>query len=144
MTIYRKAPSSIKVLAPMAHVVGVDRGQAARAYPLDLLREKRALHDQLHGEDLVILWLASSALDARIIAEGDDAGATGVFLREIDGRTRLPSPPLAIRNSSIRKPGRGGTSLDTPRPVHSSGVVSNLWPITESFRVPWSAFVAER
>ena len=41
------------------------------------------------GRELVALYQPglASALDSRVIAEGRDIGATGVFVRALDGRT---------------------------------------------------------
>ncbi len=77
-----------KGLAPMEHVVGVMRGQSARAYSVELLRQRRVIHDNWKQQSLVVFWQkgAASALDKEIISSGDDAGATGVFLSALDGR----------------------------------------------------------
>jgi hypothetical protein len=134
-----------KGLAPMEHIVGIDRGEAARAYSLDLLRAKRVLHDTLNNEKLVIFWQkgTASALDKKAIADGDDAGATGVFSPQVDGRS------LTFR----AKGDDGFTDVETK--THwdilghaRSGPLTGkrLLPIAHHrvFWFAWSAFVAER
>ncbi len=56
--------------------VGVDV-----AYPLDMLAEVGVINDTQVGRDLVVFHKpgTSSALGARVIANAEDVGATGVF-----------------------------------------------------------------
>ncbi len=75
---------------PMARVVGVAVEENARAYPLDVLRQARAVNDRLGGAPVVVWWKkgAASALDAPDIAQSRDVGQTGAFRRTLsDGRT---------------------------------------------------------
>jgi hypothetical protein len=82
-------------LPAMARVVTVGlppTGDAGRqtyvAYPYSVLAEMGAINDTHGGHDLVVLHEpgTSSALDAPLIREGQDVGATGVFDPVIDGQ----------------------------------------------------------
>lgn len=73
----------------MARVVGVGEGEEAVAVATARLAEAGVVKVELDGRRLTV-WHqpgTASALDARQIAEGDDIGATGVFVPEVDGRT---------------------------------------------------------
>jgi hypothetical protein len=76
-------------LPAMERVVAVRVGSEAVAYPFSRLREVRVVNDVVGGRPLVILWApgTASALDQSRIAAGRDVGATGVFDREVAGRT---------------------------------------------------------
>jgi len=76
-------------LSPFERVVTLERHDQIVAYPFPLLEEVRVVADDLGGEPIVVFWTpgASSALDARVIDEGREVGATGVFQRTVDGRT---------------------------------------------------------
>lgn len=58
------------------------------AYPYAVLEEVRVVNDSPGNEDLVVLFTpgTASALGARIIAQAEDVGATGVFSPIHDGR----------------------------------------------------------
>ena len=75
-------------LPPMERVVAVSLGEADKAYPHRVLADKRVVDDTLNGEPIVVLYSngTASALDASRIAEARDAGATGVFVPQADGR----------------------------------------------------------
>ena len=76
-------------LPPMERVVAVSRGEVDKAYPYRaLLADKRVVDDTLAGQRIVVLYShgTASALDASRIAEARDAGATGVFIPQADGR----------------------------------------------------------
>ena len=70
-------------------VVGISVGEAAVAYPLNLLAdgERTVTPITVGDQDLVILWQSgqSSALDDSAIGGGDDVGSVGVFIPVIDG-----------------------------------------------------------
>lgn len=132
-------------LAPMEHVVGVDRGSVARAYPVALLRKRRVLLDQLDGEAIVVMWTpgTASALDAKIIADGSDAGATGVFLSSIDGRAltfTVGRDNRVVDNETGTTWNVFGHGIDGPLEGQ------HLTPIAHHrvFWFSWSAFVAHR
>jgi hypothetical protein len=82
-------------LAAMARVVTVSIDDAAGAgqavdvvYPLSVLAQLGVINDTQGGRDLVVFHApgTSSALDAGVIAEGADVGATGVFDPNLDGQ----------------------------------------------------------
>lgn len=58
------------------------------AYPLSVLADVGVINDTLADRDLVVFHAigTSSALDAAVIAEGVDVGATGVFDASLDGQ----------------------------------------------------------
>jgi len=68
---------------------GSDSGQAVVvAYPFSLLSKRGVINDTQNDRDLVVFYTAgaSSALDDKLIAKGEDVGATGVFDPHIRGR----------------------------------------------------------
>ena len=69
-------------LPAMARVVTVSDGKYHNAYPVELLEKLRVIHHQLGNQAVVIFHQdgVSSALDTTRIANGDDVGATGVFV----------------------------------------------------------------
>ena len=71
----------------MTRVVGIEREGAALAVPLVELREQRVARVSLSGQELTVWWAPGtvSALDESDIVDGDDIGATGVFLPTVDG-----------------------------------------------------------
>jgi hypothetical protein len=72
----------------MTRIAGVERDGAAIGVPLVTLREQRVVTGELDGTVLVFFWQpgTASALDAGRIADGDDIGATGVFLPVVEDR----------------------------------------------------------
>jgi len=75
-------------LSPMERVVTVAIGDDQVAYPYSEIAEVGVVHDEVDATPIVVLWQAgvSSALDAALIDEGRDVGATGVFQPAVDGR----------------------------------------------------------
>jgi hypothetical protein len=79
-------------LPAMERVVAVALGDSDQvvdvAYPLSVLSELGVINDTQGGHDLVVFHApgASSALDARSIADGADVGATGVFDPNLEGQ----------------------------------------------------------
>jgi len=75
-------------LPAMERVVTVALNGVDVAYPLSVLSEVHVIDDTEGGVDLVVWHLpgASSALDASVIAEAADVGATGVFDPHLDGQ----------------------------------------------------------
>ena len=69
-------------LPAMARVVTVSDGKYHNAYPVELLEKLGVIHHQLGNQAVVIFHQdgVSSALDTTRIANGDDVGATGVFV----------------------------------------------------------------
>lgn len=77
-------------LAPADRVVTVSLDEAGIdiAYPVAVLEELRVVDDTRGGQDLAVFFTpgTASALGARVIAEAEDVGATGVFDPNLDGR----------------------------------------------------------
>jgi hypothetical protein len=85
-----RGPISPKLPA-MARVVGVASGNTAVAYAYEQLgagRPAGVAHDTVSGRDIVVLWSkgTASALDQRLISNGRDVGASGVFVPVAEGR----------------------------------------------------------
>jgi hypothetical protein len=76
-------------LPPMARVVTISFEEADVAYPVSLLAQVGVINDTISGQRLVVFHTSgtSIALDTSDIAAGDDVGATGVFVPELDGQT---------------------------------------------------------
>ena len=74
----------------MTRVVGVetDDGSAAAAFPLLELRDRGVITTSLGAVEIVAFWVpgSTSALDAAVVGQGVDVGATGVFSTTLDGR----------------------------------------------------------
>ena len=74
-------------LAPKERVVTIGSGTDATAFPFSELRKKGVATGTADGQSVVVFWApgTASALDAGTIDDGEDIGATGVFLASIDG-----------------------------------------------------------
>ena len=72
----------------MTRLVGVEIDGEALGVPLQTLRDDRVVAAAVGDTDVVVFWQpgTASALDTADIANGDDVGATGVFLPVIDGQ----------------------------------------------------------
>jgi hypothetical protein len=72
----------------MTRIVGVEVDGEALGVPLVALREQPVITATVADTPLVVLWQpgTASALDAGDVAGGDDVGATGVFVPEVDGQ----------------------------------------------------------
>ena len=75
-------------LEPIAKVIALRDGAEGAVIPNDVLAERRVVPFTFAGRELVALFEpgTASALDSPNIAEGRDVGATGVFVRSVDGR----------------------------------------------------------
>ena len=73
----------------MTRIVGILRDDEALAVPLFQLRDERVIEHDLAGQRLVVFWEhgTASALDSASIIDGEDVGATGVFIPEADGQS---------------------------------------------------------
>ncbi|MFW6082629.1 MAG: DUF3179 domain-containing (seleno)protein [Chloroflexota bacterium] len=82
-------PDTPEALPPMARVVTVELSDDTVAYPFDLLREVRVVNDTVGDVPIVVLWApgTASALDAGLVAGGDDVGAATTYSRDLDGQT---------------------------------------------------------
>ena len=70
-------------------VAAVTVGEDAAAFPFTFLEEERVVNYPLGGEELAVFFKPGtrSALDQRSIADSREVGATGIFLRELNGQT---------------------------------------------------------
>lgn len=77
-------------LEPADRVVTVSLDEAGIdiAYPVATIEELRVVNDMRGDQDLVVFFTpgTASALGARVIAEAEDVGATGVFDPNLDGQ----------------------------------------------------------
>lgn len=75
-------------LEPLTRVLALRAEGEGAVIPLDALAERHIVPFSFAGRELVALFEpgTASALDSPNIAEGRDVGATGVFVRSVDGR----------------------------------------------------------
>ena len=75
-------------LEPLARVLALRAEDRGAVIPNDVLVERRVVPFTFAGREMVALFEqgTASALDSANIAEGRDVGATGVFVRSVDGR----------------------------------------------------------
>ena len=75
-------------LEPAERVVTVAINGVDVAYPLSILSEVSVIADTQGGQEMVVFHTGgtASALGARVIAEAEDVGATGVFDPNVDGQ----------------------------------------------------------
>lgn len=71
----------------MTRIVGVEVGDDAVGVALFTLQDERVVTLEAGGIDLVVFWMpgTASSLDDNEVAGGEDIGATGVFVPEVDG-----------------------------------------------------------
>jgi len=92
----------------------------------------------------VFLWQAgtASALDTGEIADGDDIGATGVFIPEADGQTLTFT--AAVDGFVDEETGSTwnllGQAVDGPLVGAQLEVVPHVVPHVDTFWFAWSAF----
>lgn len=72
----------------MTRIVGILRDGDALAVPLTQLRDDNVVAVELGGQQLVVFWEpgTASALDSASIVDGNDIGATGVFIPRVGDR----------------------------------------------------------
>ncbi len=132
-------------MPPMAHVVGVDLGSVAKAYPLASLRGKGVIHDRLQGQPVAVFWQkgAASALDAEILSDGDDLGELGVFVARAGGQ-ELHFAPLPAGGFTDRETKSQwnivGHATRGPLKGHKLKSLAHH----QVFWFAWSAFVGDR
>lgn len=75
-------------LEPAERVVTVSLDEVDVAYPLSILSDVGVIADTQNGQDMVVFHIdgTASALGARVIADAEDVGATGVFDPNLDGQ----------------------------------------------------------
>lgn len=95
-------------LHPTERVVGLQRGDAARAYPFATLTKHGVVNDELAGTPVVIFFKrgVSSALDTARIDQGRDVGSTVVFDRRLDNQVLTFA---ALENGTFQDAETGST-----------------------------------
>lgn len=75
-------------LPALARVATVSIGEEDMAFPFSALEETPVVQETVGGQEIVVFFKkgTASALDSGAIAEGNDVGATGVFVPEADGQ----------------------------------------------------------
>lgn len=75
-------------LEPITRVLALRDGSHGAVIPYDVLEERRVVPFSFAGRELVALFEpgTASALDSPVIEEGRDVGATGVFVRSVNGQ----------------------------------------------------------
>jgi hypothetical protein len=83
-----QGPQTPGELPPVARVLALEFDGESVAYPYDLLSEKSVINDRVGGLDVAIFWVSgtASALDAGVIAEGQDVGSAVAYDRILDGQ----------------------------------------------------------
>ena len=76
-------------LPPLARVIAVKLPDAARAYPTEVTRERRVIHDSIGNQPIVVFHAegAVTALGEAVIAEAREVGSTGVFDPRLEGQS---------------------------------------------------------
>lgn len=79
-------PSTPGTLPAVARILAVEIGSETVAYPYDVLSEEKVANDRVAEKDIVIFWTpgTASALDDRIISEGEDVGSAVAYSRVVD------------------------------------------------------------
>lgn len=131
-------------LPPMARVVGVEAGDAARAYALQTVRERRVLNDTLGGTPVAVFWRkgAASAVDRAQIAASKDIGQTGAFRRTLGERTLTFRPTESSESGAFRDEETGSTWNVLGEAVGGPLEGKSLAPLVhhDTFWFVWSAF----
>lgn len=74
-------------LAAMERVLALELNNETVAYPYSVLSDKRVIHDQIGGKEIVVFWVdgTASALDTTRIIDGRDVGSSNAFSSNLDG-----------------------------------------------------------
>jgi len=128
----------------MTRIVGIERDGEALGVPLASLQETGVVESELAGDALVVFWTpgTASALDGFEVAEGDDVGATGVFIPDADGQTLTFSATEGGADQSFVDAETSSTwnvlgqAIDGPL----AGTQLEALPHVDTFWFAWSAF----
>ncbi|MGD9702891.1 MAG: DUF3179 domain-containing protein [Ilumatobacteraceae bacterium] len=124
----------------MTRVVGIERDDEAVAVPLVLLRERGVVPVDVAGQELTVWWAPGtvSALDEGAIVDGDDIGATGVFVPVVDGAALT----FTFSGGDFIDDQTGSTWNLLGMAVGGPLVGQQLEPVThvDTFWFAWSAF----
>ena len=115
------------------------------SFPYRQLRQVGAANVEFDGQPVVALWVpgARSALDRSFIDDSEDVGATGVFLREVDGQVLTFSRDGEGEDAPIVDAETGSTWDITGRAIAGPLEGSRLQPVAhgDHFWFAWAAFV---
>ena len=128
----------------MTRIVGIEGDGEALGVPLASLQETGVVESELAGDALVVFWTpgTASALDGFEVAEGDDVGATGVFIPDADGQTLTFSATEGGADQSFVDAETSSTwnvlgqAIDGPL----AGTQLEALPHVDTFWFAWSAF----
>lgn len=78
----------------LSRVVGVTADGNEKAFPFSVLREQRAINDELAGTPFVVVWGGDTAdaLDATVIADGEAIGSGIAYDRRVGDQVLTFSP----------------------------------------------------
>lgn len=135
-------------LEPAARVVTVSLGEPGSAeeqgidiaYPYAVLEETGVVNDSRAGQDLVVFFTpgTASALGARVIANADDVGATGVFDPNLNGQKLT----FRVEDGQILDDQTGSTWNILGQAINGPLAGESLEPIVhgDHFWFSWAAF----
>jgi hypothetical protein len=128
-------------LPAMERVVAIDLEAGTVAYAFSLVAKRRVVHDAVGARPVVIVWApgTASALDAGIIRDGRDIGATAVFDRRLDGRLLTFEP---AGDGRVRDRETGSVWVLSGRAVEGPLAGSRLVPVPHGnhFWFAWATF----
>ena len=110
------------------------------AYPYATLEEVGVINDSRAGQDLVVFFTpgTASALGARVIADADDVGATGVFDPNLDGQKLT----FRVEDGQILDDQTGSVWNILGQAIEGSLAGERLEPVVhgDHFWFSWAAF----
>ena len=121
------------VLPPKAEVLGVNLEGVDKAYPIELLREKRIVHDRIGEVDVVVIASATSS-DAHIFENPD-----GLKFQLPDDAPDAEFPPNVVDSSGREWDVTRESLTDSTNPSNKLNIV----PSNVSFWFGWYAFHRE-
>ncbi|MCI0584808.1 MAG: DUF3179 domain-containing protein [Chloroflexi bacterium] len=134
-------------LLPKERVVTIGDGASAQAFRYSDLRAVGVATAELDGVPIVVLWVpgTASALDAPNIDDGEDAGATGVFRPNAEGRALTLARDGDGESAPIRDAETGSTWAITGRAIDGPLAGAQLEPVVhgDHFWFAWAAFSPE-
>ena len=121
------------VLPPKAEVLGVTLEGVDKAYPIELLRSERIVHDRIGEVDVVVIASATSS-DAHIFENPE-----GLEFRLPDDASEVVFPPKVVDGSGTEWDVTRESLTDSANPSNKLNVV----PSNVSFWFGWYAFHRE-
>lgn len=81
-----QGPETPGRLPPVARVLAIELGSETVAYPYELLSQEYIVNDIVAGEEIAVFWSpgTTSALDAALIADGNDVGTAVSYRRRLN------------------------------------------------------------